>query len=224
MGKISKDAYLTGVCSIISAIIGAWCGSVFGQGTLEKEFELLKVEYNELLYEYEQLENEYHNLLKKTGIQNEYEFSEQNNVTMDTVNENRICMFDLPYFTQNKTKKVTYIKDVFGRTYVQAFKVGTVAIGDEWILDYTTEFFLDKQYSQFSCKVFFPEDAYENEVHQLLVWGDDKQLGVVTIDKKSGTKNIEINVENISYLQFAAVTEGHRSGSALGIIEPYLEE
>lgn len=237
MTKVSKDAYVTGACTIIAAILGAWFGSVFGQGSAETELKELRVEHAELQREYEELANNYQILLESREIKEQSEFEGIKDVVVenefeeitDTVVETEkkaITLFDLGIFTEGKTKKVTYIKDVFGNEYTEAFEIGTTVMKEEYMFDYdyVTEFFLNKEYNKFSCKVFFPEEAYEAEKHQLLIWGDGKQLGVVTIEKKSGTQSIEVDVENVDYLQFAAVTEERHSGSSLGIIEPYLEK
>lgn len=226
MGKISKDAYLTGICSILAAIVGAWCGNAFAQDQNIQnvlEIEALTEQYVELQKEYGELSERYQELV--LALEEQEEGIDEDSINMSTVNETKKVksLFELDMFTPSKTKKVTYIKDVFGNEYSEAYEVRTTAMNDNYLLDYATEFFLDGMYKKFSCKVVFPETANEVERHQIIIWGDGKQLGVVTIEKKSGTQSIEIDVKDVKFLQFVAVTEERHSNSSLGIIEPYLE-
>lgn len=145
---------------------------------------------------------------------------------VEAYDSNTVTLFNLGFFSQGKAKEVTYIKDAFGNEYTHAYKIGTTVMKEEYMFDYdyVTEFFLNKEYSKFSCKVFFPEDAYGTEKHRLIIWGDQNQLEVVLVEKKIGLQSIEIDVRGVNYLQFATVTEERHSGSALGIIEPQLEK
>lgn len=239
MEKVSKDVYVAGAFAILAAIIGAWFGNVFGQETAKTELEALKGKYAELQKEYVKLENEYQNLLMNievqgeignenvmTGATEEIKSEEITNSVVEADTSNTITLFELGYFSKGKAEEVTYIKDVFGNEYTHAFRIATTVVKEEYMFDhdYVTEFFLNKEYNKFSCKVFFPEDAYGTEQHRLLIWGDGEQLEVVIVEKKSGLQSIEIDVRNVDYLQFATVTEERHSGSALGIIEPYLEK
>lgn len=157
MSKEIKAAIITGIFSIIAALVGGWAGNHYATNKNKDiviELEILSSQYEELQVEHNELLKKYQELVVEAEMQKE---STSVDATETKKEENKIIktsLFDLNLFTQNKMKKTTYIKDVFGNVYTEAFEIRTTALQDDMLLDAADEFFLNGKFNKFSCKVF----------------------------------------------------------------------
>lgn len=137
-----------------------------------------------------------------------------------------ISLFDFGNpFTEGKLVRTTDEEDNFDHTFDVAFKVitSTFDYGD---LNNATEYYLNGKYSTFCFDAAYSKNAMQSEDYEIVIYGDNKQLKSIKIDRKMQPQNVEIDVSNIQYLQIVG------KGSSMGgpnrnsfyslIVNPYL--
>lgn len=111
-----------------------------------------------------------------------------------------VSLFDLKSFTSGKLTRTTDEEDTFGNIYDKAFKVITSTLHYD-DLSGVTEFYVNKQYSKFYFDVAYSTNAYQNDNYEIVIYGDNKQLKSIIVDRKTLIKDIEVDITGVEYLQ-----------------------
>lgn len=112
-----------------------------------------------------------------------------------------ISLFDLkPTFSDGYLIRTTDEKDNYGNMYNEAFKVVTSTLNYDNLRG-VTEYLVEKKYSKFSFDVVHSAYADQNYDYEIVIYGDNKQLKSIVIDKKTKLQHIEIDISDIEFLQ-----------------------
>ncbi len=136
-----------------------------------------------------------------------------------------ISLFDLnPTFSSGYLIRTTDEADNYGNKYDAAFKVVTSTLHYDDLRG-VTEYLVDKKYSKFSFEVVHSKYADQNYDYEIVIYGDNKQLKSITINKKTKIQSIEIDISDVEFLQIVGIGGygGPNWDTFYGIIvNPYL--
>lgn len=134
-----------------------------------------------------------------------------------------ISLFDFgDPFTEGKLIRTTDEGDNYEDFEEPAFKlISTTLSYDD--LRGKTEYFIDKKYSRFCFDVAYSKYADQRQNYEIVIYGDNKQLKSIEVDRKMKRQSFEIDITGVEFLQIVGKgnTYGYDDYYSL-ILAPYL--
>lgn len=117
-------------------------------------------------------------------------------------------LFELNFFTKGYSLwKTLNEEDTYGNNYPEVFQVKAIKGDNEELLLNATEYYLNKEYSSFSFEIAYAKKANQNTNYEILIYGDEKLLKSITIDRKSQLQKVEVDVSKVDFLKIISRSE-----------------
>lgn len=134
------------------------------------------------------------------------------------------ALMDLQPFQTNNIEIVTNFEDNYENRYEYGLKIkayrDTIDIKPE---QHAQEYYINNQYKKFAFDIVYAKDANKYN-YEFILYGDNKHLKTVHIDRKSKVEHIEIELSNVEFLQILgiAIDGGGYYTDYFYIVNPYL--